>query len=43
MIDVKIKLMDGATMPSYANDGDSGVDLYPKEYVWNFHKDMNYK
>lgn len=33
MIDVKIKLIDGATMPSYANDGDSGVDLYPKEDI----------
>lgn len=34
MIDVKIKLMDGAIMPSYAKDGDSGVDLYPKEDAW---------
>lgn len=29
MIDIKVKLLKGATMPSYANEGDAGVDLYP--------------
>lgn len=28
-IKVKIKLLEGATMPSYAKEGDAGADLYP--------------
>ena len=33
MINVKIKLLEGATMPSYAKEGDAGVDLYPKNDI----------
>ena len=33
MIDVKVILKDGAIMPSYAKEGDSGVDLFCKEDV----------
>lgn len=32
-VEVKIKLEPGATMPSYATPGDSGVDLFPKENI----------
>ena len=28
-VEVKIKLAPGAVMPTYATEGDSGVDLYP--------------
>lgn len=32
-VNVKIKLEKGATMPSYAMPGDSGMDLFPKENI----------
>ena len=31
MLNVKINLMEGAKMPTYARKGDAGVDLYPLE------------